>query len=215
MSERWALQQIAVAEHPLLDARGFYVDLPCPIDELVVNVRIATQFSAAAEAALQDGDLVQKAARDLLRWAGYKPTGRGKPASEFLKNMAETGAMPAINPAIDTCNAVSMHSGWPISAVDADKLTSPLEIRLGRAGERYAFNATGQEIDLENLLSLCDAAGPCANGVKDAQRTKTDASTRRMLVIIWGSRTCPGLAEATALWLAEQLAGLGTEVTAA
>lgn len=215
MSERWALTQVAVAEHPLLDARGFYVDLPGPIEELVVNERVAAQFTPAAEAALNGGELVQKAARDLLRWAGYKPTGRGKPASEFLKNMAETGAMPSINPAIDTCNTVSMHSGWPISAVDAAKLSDPLEIRLGRAGERYAFNATGHEIDLENLLCLCDGAGPCANGVKDAQRTKTDAATRRMLVVIWASRTCPGLGDATAQWLAEQLIGLGATVTAA
>ncbi len=215
MTERWALQHIAVADHPLLDARGFYVDLPCHIDELVVNDRVAAQFTPAAEASLNGGELVQKAARDLLRWAGYKPTGRGKPASEFLKNMAETGAMPTINPAIDTCNSVSMHSGWPISAVDASKTTKPLEIRLGRAGERYAFNATGHEIDLENLLCLCDADGPCANGVKDAQRTKTDAATRQMLVIVWASRTCPGLGEATAQWLAEQLAGLGATVTPA
>ncbi len=215
MTERWALQHIAVADHPLLDARGFYVDLPCPIDELVVNDRVAAQFTPAAEASLNGGELVQKAARDLLRWAGYKPTGRGKPASEFLKNMAETGAMPTINPAIDTCNSVSMHSGWPISAVDASKTTKPLEIRLGRAGERYAFNATGHEIDLENLLCLCDTDGPCANGVKDAQRTKTDAATRQMLVIVWASRTCPGLGEATAQWLAEQLAGLGATVTPA
>lgn len=215
MSERWAVTGVAIAAHPLLDARGFYVDLPDAIDALRLDERVAARMSPAAEAALGGGEAVQKAARDLLRWGGYKPTGRGKPASEFLKNIAQTDGMPQINPVVDACNHVSLHSGWPISAVDAAKLTAPLEIRLGRPGERYAFNASGHEIDLEGLLCLCDAEGPCANGVKDAQRSKTDANTRRLLVIVWASRSVAGLGEATAQWLAEQLSGLGAQVTAA
>lgn len=213
MSDRWMLRSVALPDHPLLDARGFYVQLPCAIDAIAVDALKAAQLTPAAEAALGGGDQVQKAARDLLRWGGYKPTGRGKPASEFLRNIAQTEGMPQINPVVDACNSVSMLSGWPISAVDAGKLSGSLEIRLGRAGERYPFNASGHEIDLEGLLSLCDGDGPCANGVKDAQRSKTDADTRKLLVVIWASRSVPDLGEATAQWLADQLNGMGAQVT--
>ena len=39
---------------------------------------------------------------------------------------------------------------------------------IAAEGAKYAFNASGQEIDLSGLICLCDAAGPCANAVKDA-----------------------------------------------
>lgn len=215
MSGSWSIEGIAIADHPLLDARGFVVALPAPIAQIPGDVDAFAAASAAALQAQGGGDAVAKAARDLLRWGGYKPTGRGKPASEFLKNIAQTEGMPRINPVIDACNQVSMRSGWPISAVDADKLTAPLQIRLGQPGERYPFNASGHEIDVEGLLCLCDAAGPCANGVKDAQRSKTDGDTTRLLVVIWASRSAPGLGEATAAWLAEALTALGARVTPA
>jgi len=54
------------------------------------------------------------------------------------------------------------------------------------------FNAGGQEIDVAGLPCLCDADGPCANAVKDSQRTKTGASTTRTLSVVWG---CAGYEE--------------------
>jgi DNA/RNA-binding domain of Phe-tRNA-synthetase-like protein len=93
-----------------------------------------------------------------------------------------------INPAVDACIAVSLHSGIPISVVDCDKFEAPLRVRLGVSGESYVFNPTGQVIELAGLLCLVDAQGPCANAIKDAQRTKTADSTRSSLSILWSSR---------------------------
>jgi len=50
------------------------------------------------------------------------------------------------------------------------------------------FNASGQEIDVTGLLCLFDRQGPCANAVKDAQRTKTSDATRSTLTVIWSDR---------------------------
>jgi len=58
------------------------------------------------------------------------------------------------------------------------------------ADARYVFNASGQTIDREGLLCLCDAEGPCTNAVKDTQRTKTHGGTRRTLSIVWGPKPC-------------------------
>jgi DNA/RNA-binding domain of Phe-tRNA-synthetase-like protein len=124
--------------------------------------------------------------RDLLRHGGYKPTGRGKPASEYLVRAAGEGAVGSINAAVDACNAVSLHSGFPISVVDLDLARAPFRIAVAPSGSSYVFNASGQEIDLGGLLCLFDADGPCANAVRDAQRTKTRAETRSTLSVIWG-----------------------------
>ena len=69
-------------------------------------------------------------------------------------------------------------------------------------------------IDLGGLLCLFDAAGPCANAVKDAQRTKTDDTTRRTLSVIWGTTALPGRAQQTAAWYRQLLEEHGATVTA-
>src|SRR5262249_42902550 len=153
--------------------------------------------------------VVRAAIRDLLRHGGYKPTGRGKPASEYLIRAASEGALGPINAAVDACNAVSLHSGLPISVVDLDLVKPPLRLLIAPAGAPYVFNASGQEIDVSGLLCLCDAEGPTANAVKDAQRTKTHAGTRRTLSVIWGCRALSGRAAAAAEWYRALLGGVG------
>ena len=75
-----------------------------------------------------------------------------------------------------------------------------MRVGLAPAGASYVFNAAGQTIDLGGLLCLFDAEGPCANAVKDAQRTKTTSETRRTLSLIWGSTALPGRAAQAAAW---------------
>jgi DNA/RNA-binding domain of Phe-tRNA-synthetase-like protein len=145
----------------------------------------------------------------MLRALGYKPTGRGKPASEYLLRGA-----PIINIAVDAGNAVSLHSGLPISVIDLDRLRPPLRVAVGAAGQSYVFNSAGQVIDVEGIPCLFDAEGPCANAVKDAQRTKTDATTRATLSLIWGARALGDRTARTLAWYRElvERAGATTEV---
>lgn len=131
-------------------------------------------------------ETLRAAIRDLLRAGGYKPTGRGKPASEYLVRAASEGALGSINAAVDVCNAVSLHSGFPISVVDLDRASAPFRIGVAPEGSAYVFNASGQEIDLGGLLCVFDALGPCANAVRDSHRTKTRDETRATLSVVWG-----------------------------
>jgi DNA/RNA-binding domain of Phe-tRNA-synthetase-like protein len=108
-----------------------------------------------------------------------------------------------------------LHSGLPISVVDLDLARPPLRIGVAPAGARYVFNASGQEIDLAGLLCLFDAEGPCANAVKDAQRTKTHAGTLRTLSVLWGTTTLPGRAAEAASWYRALLAEAGAETAPA
>jgi DNA/RNA-binding domain of Phe-tRNA-synthetase-like protein len=151
--------------------------------------------------------------RDLLRHGGFKPIGRSKPASEYLVKAVEENRLGWINVAVDVCNAVSLHSGLPISVVDLDLTRPPLRVGLAPAGAAYIFNASGQSMDLAGLLCLCDAEGPCGNAVKDAQRTKTSAKTLRTLTLIWGTTALPGRAAAAEVWYRELLGQLGATTT--
>jgi DNA/RNA-binding domain of Phe-tRNA-synthetase-like protein len=203
-----------VAPHPLLDAFAFTTTFPSPLGEVPASDAIRAALVPGATAPLASDDAVRAAVRDLLRHGGYKPTGRGKPASEYLLRAVAEGALSAINAAVDACNAASYHSGLPISVVDLDRAQAPFRLALAPAGTRYVFNASGQEIDVAGLLCLWDADGPTANAVKDAQRTKTSAATTRTLSVVWGAKALPGRAAATTAWYRDLLAGVGATTEA-
>ena len=92
--------------------------------------------------------------------------------------------------------------------IDLGRLAPPLRVRVADDDAAYVFNQAGQEIRLRGLPCLHDASGPCANAVKDAQRTKTDAATRETLTVIWGTAELPGRAGQAAAWYRELLAGM-------
>lgn len=186
--------------HPLLDVQTFVTEFPRPLGEIPSPPELRQLMSLDAPAPLHSDDAVREAVRALLRHGGFKPTGRSKPASEYLLKAVREGILSPINLAVDACNVVSLHSGLPISVVDLDRVRPPLRVGIAPAGASYVFNASGQAMDLAGLLCLSDADGPCANAVKDAQRTKTHDGTRRTLSLVWGATALPGRAAATVTW---------------
>jgi DNA/RNA-binding domain of Phe-tRNA-synthetase-like protein len=202
---------LTVDPHPLVEIAAIATTFPAPLGEIPTPDALRGLLSQGPEALcrapLRSDEAVRAAVRDLLRHGGYKPTGRGKPSSEYLVRAVSEGALGSINVAVDTCNVVSLHSGLPISVVDLDRARPPLRVGVAKPGEKYVFNASGQEIDLGGLLCLFDADGPSANGVKDAQRTKTHPGTQRTLSILWGTRALPGRAREAAAWYRSLLEG--------
>jgi DNA/RNA-binding domain of Phe-tRNA-synthetase-like protein len=204
---------IRIEPHPLLDVAAFETTFERPLESAPTPTLVQGFLRGDAVAPLGTDEHVRRAVRDLLRHGGYKPTGRGKPASEYLLGALADGAFPSINPAVDACNAVSLHSGLPISVVDLDRARAPFSIAIQPTGTTYVFNASGQTIDVGGLVCLCDADGPCANGVKDAQRTKTSGATRRTLSVVWGTTALPGRATAAARWYRQLLGAAGATTT--
>jgi DNA/RNA-binding domain of Phe-tRNA-synthetase-like protein len=196
---------LVIDSHPLLDLRAFVTTFPRPLGDLPSPPEVRALLAAGAPAPLTSDDAVREAVRALLRQGGFKPTGRSKPASEYLLKAVRENLLAPINLAVDACNVVSLHSGLPISVVDLDRTQPPLRVGLAPAGASYVFNASGQSMDLGGLLCLFDADGPCANAVKDAQRTKTTADTRRTLSLIWGATALPGRAALAETWYRELL----------
>ena len=189
-------------EHPLFVAHAVRCVFPEPLGQLARSA----DLEAGLEAAVASADEERRGlVRAMLRHGGYKPSGRGKPSSEYLARVVVEGSLPRINPAVDLGNLASAESGLPISVVDLGR-TAGTALRTACAveGASYVFNASGQEIDLKGLLCLFDAEGPCANAVKDAQRTKTAEDSTDCLFIVW----CPAAAaEAGAAVLSRLAAG--------
>lgn len=201
---------VDVLEHPLLELRL----LSCVFPEGLGGAsspELLQFLDPNTEGPLVIREETKTQIRDLLRWGGFKPSGRSKPASEYLLKAAAGGFLGPINPAVDVCNVVSLHSGLPISVVDLDRVVGGLRIGIADKDTRYVFNASGQEIDVSGLLCLMDENGPCANAVKDSQRTKTDSESRRCLYVFWGSTALSGDVEEAYNWARECLAAEGAE----
>jgi DNA/RNA-binding domain of Phe-tRNA-synthetase-like protein len=175
-------------EHPdlvvgLVEARGLQVSPspPALLEELEAVVARRAQEPPPQE--------VKAAIRDLLRWGGYKPSGRNKPASEYLLKVAARGDFPQINVLVDINNWFSLETGLPMSVLDLDLAgqgAQGLEMRLGEPGEGYVFNQAGQEIDLKGLLCVARQGGVAlGNPVKDAMLAKTNEETKSVLAVIY------------------------------
>ena len=200
---------VEVEPHPLLRAAWFVTRFPRPLGEMVTPDAVRALLRDDAAAPVSRDEETRAAVRDMLRVGGYKPTGRGKPASEYLVRAAGEGALDSINLAVDACNAVSLHGGLPISVVDLDLATPPFRIAVAPAGSAYVFNRGGQEIDLAGLLCLSDDAGPCANAVRDSQRSKTRPETTRTLSVVWAAAGLEDRLATSVRWYRELLEGVG------
>lgn len=198
-------------------ARVIRLELDHPTLRLAVvtatNVRcepspapLLERMQAAAARVRQDPsafpEAVRTAVREVLRVGGYRPSGRGKPASEFLLGVAREQGLPVVNNLVDINNLVSLATALPVSMFDADKLGDPAHVRFGRAGEHYVFNASGQTMDIAGIPVVCrasrEAGGdsnaadePVGNPVKDSMLAKVGPDTRNVVAVVYGSRTLP------------------------
>ncbi|NNM04222.1 MAG: hypothetical protein HKO65_03895, partial [Gemmatimonadetes bacterium] len=157
---------IQVDHHPILRPAAFTSRFPRPLGELPIPLWLVDLLELDADAPINRDEALRLAVRDMLRYWGHKPAGRGKPASEYLVRAVGEGVLESINAAVDVCNVVSLHSGFPIALVDLDLARPPFRVRPGTPEESYVFNASGQEMALKGLICLHDSAGPCANPVK-------------------------------------------------
>ena len=219
MDTRRVTVRLVIEPHPLLELGAFIVRSAAPIAALATPDAIAQLAAPGAQPPVAAPDAVKTSVRDLLRHGGYKPSGRSKPASEYLAAAFASGGFPRINALVDACNVASLHSGLPISLVDLDRLdrSAALAVRIAATGTSYVFNPSGQTIDVGGLLCLCDAQGPTGTPVKDAQRTKTHDATVAALAIVWGTRALAGWTARTTQWyqqLIGEIAGAAIEPVA-
>jgi DNA/RNA-binding domain of Phe-tRNA-synthetase-like protein len=168
----------------------------------------------------------RQAARDMLRNGQYKPTGRGKPASEYLLRAAADPerSFPRINGPVDVGNFMSLKTVLPLSLWDHKRAgAEAYRFRLGHAGESYVFNAGGQRIDLHDLVVGCavlqdsESGTPIVNPVKDSVATRTTPKTSQVAACLYVPRTVVADDEVRSICatMADWLARCGDAVTVA
>lgn len=141
-----------------------------------------------------NAEVRKKEIRNLLRTGGYKPSGRNKPAQEYLlRSATHHGSLPDINNAVDLLNLISLQSGIPISLVALNRIGTSLTLRFGEPGESYIFNAGGQELDVKGLICLCKEEDgktiPVGSPVKDSMEAKLLESDSHIMACFYASQS--------------------------
>ncbi|MEX1062628.1 MAG: phenylalanine--tRNA ligase beta subunit-related protein [Balneolaceae bacterium] len=130
------------------------------------------------------------ACRDMMRIGSYKPTGRSKPAPEYLLRESGEEKFPRINTVADISNYISLKYLVPVSVWDTEKIEADYwRFRAGREDESYIFNPSGQVIELKDVVTgfvvKNDREIPIVSPVKDSQETKTTGLTRNAAVAVY------------------------------
>jgi DNA/RNA-binding domain of Phe-tRNA-synthetase-like protein len=191
------------------------------IDKAVTNLTVAVAAAevriAAADDSLQNqalevakrtareglrgGETRRTAVRQLLRAGGFRPSGRNKPAQEYLlRSATQDGALPQIWNVVDLINVVSLDAGLPISLLAANRTSANLRIRYGGPDESFVFNAAGQTLKLAGLICLCQDDGaatePLGTPVKDSMRGKVVESDTHVLACLYAPKSVVEMEEA-------------------
>ena len=159
-------------------------------DHPLLEQRLTACLERRVNPLTKQEDDFRKACRDMMRNGGYKPTGRGKPASEYLLRTAHEGTFPRINTLVDINNYISLKYLVPISLWDTDKAEADSWLfRPGKPEESFVFNPSGQTLDLKDLITGFAVHNgtetPIVTPVKDCQQTKTSEETRNVAAAIY------------------------------
>ncbi|MBN1525257.1 MAG: hypothetical protein JW904_12280 [Spirochaetales bacterium] len=149
----------------------------------LLQLRKTAPLSAGEEA-------VRLQCRDFLRNGIYKPTGRGKPSSEYLLRTAAEGNFPRINYPVDVNNFISLSAMAPVSLWDMQRAKAgEFVFRLGKEREEYVFNSAGQLLSLHDLVTGCAVSDtescPIVTPVKDSMAAKIQESTQCIAACIY------------------------------
>jgi DNA/RNA-binding domain of Phe-tRNA-synthetase-like protein len=136
--------------------------------------------------------------RQLLRHGKFKPTGRSKPAQEYLMRcIIQEGSLPQINGPVDLVNAVSVDFNLPISLLSVRKCSNELAVDRGRAGESFVFNSGGQVLELSDLITVYDrshaARRPVGTPVKDSMAGKIESADTHLVAIIYAPESASAM----------------------
>ena len=132
------------------------------------------------------------AMRQAYKALGKDPSRYRGSAEALLRRVLSGKGLYQINSVVDINNLVSLESLNPAGTYDLEKITPPIELRIGAAGESY--NGIGKDlINIESLPVFADATGPFGSPTSDSERAMVSLETRRVLMVVFSFNGSEGL----------------------
>jgi DNA/RNA-binding domain of Phe-tRNA-synthetase-like protein len=128
--------------------------------------------------------------RALFRGWGMDPS-KYRPASEaLLRRVVQGKGLYRVSNVVDIGNLVSIETGWPLGCYDQSRISEPVELRHGLAGENYE-GIGKKNWNLEGRPALADPSGPFGSPISDSTRTMITDSAKNVLIVIYVPEKSP------------------------
>src|SRR5262249_11385869 len=90
---------------------------------------------------------------------GLKPTQYRCAAESLLRRYRKEGALPALQPLVDICNAISLSYAIPVAVFDIAAIEGPLRVRYAAGTEQYLTFSGATEHPARLEVIFADQAG--------------------------------------------------------
>ena len=117
---------------------------------------------------------------------GLKPTLYRCASEALLRRFRKEGALPAIHPLVDLCNAISLAFAIPVAAIDVAMMVGRLEVRRATGTETYqAFSGETEQPDPGEVIYADEDGNAHARRWTNRQsgRSAIRASTSTALIV--------------------------------
>jgi DNA/RNA-binding domain of Phe-tRNA-synthetase-like protein len=132
------------------------------------------------------------AMRSAYKALGKDPSRYRGSGEALLRRVLSGKGLYLINSVVDINNLVSLESLNPAGTYDLEKITPPIELRIGAAGESY--KGIGKDfINIESLPVFADAAGAFGSPTSDSERAMVSLETRKILMVVFSFTGREGL----------------------
>ena len=132
------------------------------------------------------------AMRSAYKALGKDPSRYRGSAEALLRRVLSGKGLYQINSVVDINNLVSLESLNPAGTYDLEKITPPIELRIGAAGESY--KGIGKDlINIESLPVFSDAVGAFGSPTSDSERAMVRLETQKILMVIFSFTGPEGL----------------------
>lgn len=122
--------------------------------------------------------------RRVFKTLGTDPA-RYRPSAESLyRRVKKSNKLPLIHSAADMNNYLSLKYEIPFGIYDLDRLSDPIEIRIGKNTDSYD-GINGREMNMEGKLLSADEHGAFGSPIVDSKRTMTTAETVNALQLVY------------------------------
>lgn len=124
------------------------------------------------------------AMRSAYKALGKDPSRYRGSAEALLRRVLQGKGLYQINSVVDINNLVSLESLNPAGTYDVERITPPIELRVGATGESY--KGIGKDlINIESLPVFADAGGAFGSPTSDSERAMVRLETRKILMVVF------------------------------
>ncbi|MGW3564938.1 B3/B4 domain-containing protein [Streptomyces sp. NPDC000941] len=159
---------------------------------VVILALTACAVPAGASSLPAVGEWITDAPPSVLQRLGVRPDPLSpniRPSVDALgRRLAKKGSLPRINPAVDSCNAVSVRHGLPAGAFDLDHVSGDVDIRHADGTE--SFTPLGEPDTVEKPkpgeIIYADATGVLTRhwNHRDAHRTRVTEDSAHVAFVL-------------------------------